>query len=407
MNRLARYVLVQYLKALGVSLAVFTGVLLLMTVARLDTEAERYATDMLTLLKGLPGFLPSFLCFSLPISFLAAGVLVFSSLEGTGQIVAMRASGAHLGRIVLPVLVLATLAVAPMLLLVDAGIRVGYGSMRRLILNSGRDVLARRMSTGKTLRSKGGGRCFLIHRFPPGADADPLAIVAFEGGAPAELVLARDHRLSLGSKVEEGRGWDVLEFRLQKWLNTTRPGEVMLADSGRLQILLPSAAEKRGIFGLQDWAQGLSQNLYKAGRLEARCEELAEAFPEAALDAACAEAAGALEGLKRRPRELVAKLSRSAFELRRVRTEIDRKLSLAFAPFVMALLGLPLGLWLGRSSRLVALAATAVVIAFVYYPLSVAGQGLAVSGALPAGPAVWATPVGLAAAGAVWLNRLL
>ena len=93
--------------------------------------------------------------------------------------------------------------------------------------------------------------------------------------------------------------------------------------------------------------------------------------------------------------------------LRSCEMEIHRKLSFAFAPLALALLGIPIGLRFARGGRLAGFGVGVAVIAFFYYPVWFAGQGLATSGALPAALSVWAVQIIAGVSGAIWLSRKL
>ena len=94
-------------------------------------------------------------------------------------------------------------------------------------------------------------------------------------------------------------------------------------------------------------------------------------------------------------------------DLRVYEMEIHRKLSMAFSPLAMALFGIALGLRLGRGNRVVGFTVGIAAIAVVYYPLWISGQGLAASGVMPPGVAVWAAPALVASFGAAWLSRMV
>ena len=87
--------------------------------------------------------------------------------------------------------------------------------------------------------------------------------------------------------------------------------------------------------------------------------------------------------------------------------EINRKLSFAFGPLALALVGIPLGLWLARGGKLTGFIVGIAAIALFYYPLWFAGQGLASAGELPAGIAVWMAHIAAGGVGAAWLSRMV
>ena len=383
LGRMQRHVLGEFLKALALSAGVLTGFFVLMLLLSLEGDAKKYGTDLLSLAGVLPYLLPYLLCFSLPMAFLVAAVLTFGRLEGSGEIASMRAAGMRLTTVAGPVLVLALVTAAPIVVMVDSGLEWGFARARERVLESGRVSLLSRAGIGTTLRVDTKERSFRIHRFGEGADGNkPLAIVEFTGGAPREVVLARDHTLEAETTAET----DVLRFQIPEptgerpfgWARISKPGEVLLARSGQVTITVESAAKQRDEFLGKDWAHGLSRNVRDAKKVR--------------------EGLAGFEG------------HRHEVDVRRLRAldmEINRKLSFAFGPLALALVGIPLGLWLARGGKLTGFIVGIAAIALFYYPLWFAGQGLATAGVLPAGIAVWMAHIAAGGAGAAWLSRMV
>ncbi len=86
--------------------------------------------------------------------------------------------------------------------------------------------------------------------------------------------------------------------------------------------------------------------------------------------------------------------------------EIHRKLSFAFGPLALVLLGIPLGLKLGRGGRVAGFVVGIAAVAVFYHPLWFCGQGLATAGTLHPGISVWMANAAAGAVGAVWLSRM-
>jgi lipopolysaccharide export system permease protein len=433
---LRRYALAEFLRKLALAGGVFTGLMILMMAVRLARRAERYGTDLPTLLGVVPYLLPYLLTFSVPMAFLVAAVLAFGKLESTGEVLAARAAGVRLTGIVWPVLATALAASAVIVFLTDAGVDWGFDRARERVLSSGGAAVLRRAESGKTFVVDTPGRSWRVHRFGERDGREPLAIVEFRRGSVGEVVLAREHALDSPSpEVHAPRGgtgtrpdggkWDLLRFRLgveggsgarAGWIEITRPGEAALAESGEFSLAVESAAERRRSFADRNYARGLSENVRDARRSRERLgelerEELDRAAGLAALLAAglpaSARAAATLDEAVEAADLSRHSLDAEASRLRSVEVEVHRKLSTAFAPLAFALLGIPLGLALGRGGHLTGFAVGIALIAFVYYPLWMLGQGLASSGVLPCGVGVWAAPVLVGACGAVWLSRVV
>lgn len=430
LGRLQRYVAAEFLQALALATGVFTGFFILMVSLQFDGDARKYGTDVMTLVGALPYFMPYILCFSLPMAFLVASVLAFGRLESSGEISAMRAAGVRLTTVVAPVLAIALLAALPVLFLVDTGIGWGFRRANEMVLSSGADSILKRAGPGMTFRVDAGTRSYRIHRFGEGpGGARPLAVVEFAGGAPREVLLARDHRVEAEASVagggggEDGDERDVLRFRLGgasagafSWARILRPGEVVLARSGEFSIATESASKRRGGFGKKRYMKSLSENVREETGLRAKLSALEREQLDSAVRVAEFTLAGGMPDAETRARldEAVAArdrarvgLERTAAGLRSCEMEIHRKLSFAFTPLALALLGIPLGLRFARGGRLAGFGVGVAAISFFYYPLWFAGQGLATSGALPAGVSVWMVQIVAGAGGALWLSRKL
>jgi len=98
--------------------------------------------------------------------------------------------------------------------------------------------------------------------------------------------------------------------------------------------------------------------------------------------------------------ETAASGRREAREIRAHRIEIHKKIALPAACFVLALLGLPLGLMTGRAGRTGGFSLGLVII-LLYYVLLTAGESAAMDGRLSAPLGMWGPDVLLAAAGAL------
>ncbi|NQU10533.1 YjgP/YjgQ family permease [bacterium] len=110
MRVLPRYVLGQAVVALGMTLAVFTFVLLLGgLLRRLSELLVNRQLGLDTVVYFLLLVLPSVLSFSLPLAILATALLVFGRLSADHEITAMRASGISIGQVAAPVILLAVL----------------------------------------------------------------------------------------------------------------------------------------------------------------------------------------------------------------------------------------------------------------------------------------------------------
>src|SRR5438034_10509734 len=94
--------------ALG--LLLFTFILLLDTISNLMRILVSRGADLGTVLKAFLYLLPSIFSVTIPMAFLLGVLLAFGRLASDSEIVALRASGVSPGRLLRPVLLLATVA---------------------------------------------------------------------------------------------------------------------------------------------------------------------------------------------------------------------------------------------------------------------------------------------------------
>lgn len=109
---LDRYLLSECVPTLGLSLAVFTFVLLTHRLLKLSDLVVAKGVPLGAVLKLLGLALPAVLPLLLPVSLLLAVLLAMGRLSADGEVVAMRACGVGLGRNLRPVVVLSALVTA-------------------------------------------------------------------------------------------------------------------------------------------------------------------------------------------------------------------------------------------------------------------------------------------------------
>ena len=94
-------------------------------------------------------------------------------------------------------------------------------------------------------------------------------------------------------------------------------------------------------------------------------------------------------------------------EIRNVDTEFQMRPALALGCLCFVLVGGPVGIWLGRGDYLSAFMTCFLPIVFIYYPLMFCGTNLAKEGRLPPSVAVWAADALMAVVGLALYARLL
>ena len=113
MRVLPKYITRQALVTLGVTVGVFTFVLLLVgSLKRLSDLLVNRNVGLTAVAQFLLLAIPKVLVFSLPMAMLATALLVFGRMSADNEVTAMRASGISLWQVAAPVLLLGSLVAA-------------------------------------------------------------------------------------------------------------------------------------------------------------------------------------------------------------------------------------------------------------------------------------------------------
>src|SRR5689334_19665157 len=107
-------ILFELLKTFSVSLIVLTGLILL---AGVISEAMKSGLGPLQILSIIPLLTPSMLPYTVPATTLFATCTVYGRLSADNEILALKAAGVHIGRVLFPGVLLGLFASAGTLLL--------------------------------------------------------------------------------------------------------------------------------------------------------------------------------------------------------------------------------------------------------------------------------------------------
>ena len=314
--------------------------------------------DALTILQVVAYLLPSILVFTVPIAFLVGALIGFSRLSSESEIVAMRAGGVSLLQILSPVMKL------------GGGVALLTLVMTLFLLPQGNWSL-------KLLREEIGVR-------PVRSQIKPRV---FNEDFPGTLLYVHD--VEVGSDVWSGVMLAHAKEEGRRQLILSRTGQIAVDPEGRqIQVLLEDGANYD--FNENDPGKYSVSSFGSLG--------VAVDLPQA-------------EPVARRPRkpaekslqELLRDSSQAPGEVEfQSRVEIHRRIALAFAPLVFAVLGVTLGIRAHRGGRGYG-SIVSLVVAFTFYMLFATGSRMASQGAIHWIVGVWGANLllGLAAVGSL------
>jgi lipopolysaccharide export system permease protein len=356
---LDRYILRELLVPFVLGLAVFTSILLVVRILKLVELVVNRGVPLWQILKVFSYILPAFLEVTVPMALLLAVLVAFGRLSTDSEIIALRAAGVSLYRLLIP---------------------VGGFAVAVAVLTLGLSTYAR--PWGNTLLRTG---LYDIVRTRAVAGIKPKIFNDEFNG----LVIYVDH---IQPATDELEGVLISDTRDPTTRNT------VYAESGRLysdveRHSLTLRLERGGIY-----SAGPKGHDYQDTRFTTYDIML---DLDAALSQLRTRSRDADEMTLPELREAIAAKAAQNDPAFEERIEVQRKFSIPFACLVFAALGVPLGITPSRSVHSRGFSVSLVLI-FVYYLLLTFGQNLGDRGALPPTVAVW-LPNAVLSVVAVWL----
>lgn len=357
-----RYVLREMLASLAVGLLLFTLVLFAGRLLRLMELFVTRGVPAGTVLTLFGYLLPSFLVITVPMAVLLATLSAYGRLAADNEVLALRAAGWSLYRLIVPALLLGVAAAALGAYLAFVALPWGNQGFRDLLFRLSRTKATLALTEGLFSGELNGLILYVEQVNDDTGDLRGIFVAdAQDPRQPREIFAAR------GRLQGEGEGGAVT-LALEEGTVHSRPA----ADPARYRLVSFRRYEMR----LDPAAAGAGANRERSPR-EMTVAELRQAIREATGSGKSA--------------------APFAFQL-------HQKVANPAAALVLVLVGAPLGIRVRRSGRGASLALS-VVVALAYYLLMVLGEGLATQGRVPAGVGAWLPNAVIGAAGLALLVR--
>jgi len=359
---LDRYILRELVVPFVLGLAVFTSILLIVRILKLVEMVVNRGVPLLHMLRLFSYILPAFLEVTVPMALLLAILVAFGRLSSDSEIVALRAAGVSLYRLLVPVAGFAVIVT-----LLTLGLSLYARPWGNTLLRNGLyDIIRTRAVAGikpKIFNDEFKGLIIYVDEIQPATDE-------------LQGVLISDSR--------DGS------------MHNTVYAETGLLFSNEDRHTLTLRLQRGGIY-----STGADERDYQATRFTTYDITLD-------LDTTLAQ----LRNQKKDASEMTLPELREAIADKAAhrdaafveRVEVQRKFSIPFACLVFAALGVPLGIQPSRSVHSRGFSVSLVLI-FVYYLLLSFGQNLGERGKLPALVAVWLPNVVLSLVAAYLLAR--
>ncbi len=319
---LDRYIFTELLSPFSISLGALCFVMLTRELLRLVELLVSKGVGILAVLKVFAHLLPSFLVLTLPIAGIIASITAFGRLSFDKELVAMRAAGLSLLRLIRPVFLFALLVFGLTLLLAQWGQPWSSLNLKKVALNLLRDQLVLALERGSFSEPIPKMMIFVSDK---GSDSSASGIFISDERNPDDprIIVAQHYQVLVDGSADQ------IALRLQEGVIHSKPSQI---DQYQLAT-----------FSSYDLKLALSQSGYTAQEERPAYERLVEQL---------AQSGGRDPGVLRRMMEHY------------------KDLAFPTASFVFCILGVPVGIVSKRSGRIGGFA-VGVLVVIIYYMLNV------------------------------------
>lgn len=357
MKILRTYILRECIVPFILSLAVLTCVFLLGNLIQLANLVINKGVGLSTVGHVFLLYIPVLLGYTLPIACLVSIIFTFSRMSADNEIVAMRANGIPLTKILIPLCLVGLIISLLAVVLNERLIPLAHHEQRKLLKNLGAKNPAALLEAG-----------MFIH--------------AFEG------------QILFIHKIEDNKLYNVTIYQPQEG----RPTRTIIAKRGEFSAVPGKDQVKLKLMEGTSDEPNLEhpENFYKLN--------FKNYFMTLDLSKSAQEVEKKPKGMTLKElREEIDKHERLLVDTAQLRTEYHRKITWSFASLVFILLGFPVAVITHRREKSVNIV-LAMLFAATYYLLSLGCEALSLQSIAPAAWLMWA-PNALAALGAAILNQ--
>jgi len=361
---LSRYALGDLAATLAFAFVVVMGFMILMTFLEAGRQTGVDAASLLVL---APHAIPFGIKYALPLALLLSVAFTFSRLGADNEVTALRAAGATPWVLAAPVLLLALVLSLSLLAVEMLWLPRAHIAKRKVLKEAGLRILENLPAGEQDLQF---GRILVHYGDARGAALSDIWITEVRGIQLALKVAAREGRWTFDR------------------------------EAGKLDLELSDS--QWTWYGSRE---GAEQRFYPGSvRFRIDLEREVPAVPRRVQDLTFGQLLGYLDVWRILPRDIMKAMR---WKLPEMEHELHGRIAESFSPLVLALLGMPLGLWARQRGKLGAFFAAFLPVLVLYYPLTFLGEGLGSGRGVPPEAAAWAADAVVGALGAVLTWRMI
>jgi len=380
-------------KVFLISLVGITGILLM---AGIVAEASQQGLGPGQILAAIPLLIPSTLPYTIPATTLFAVCVVYGRLAADNEILAIKSSGIHLSKVVMPALLLGVVMSAATMGLYYRIIPYAHYLLRAMIFHDAEELLY------SILRKQG----YIGHAQMPyamwvkGVQGRKLIYPTFKRkdaqGQTDIVAMAReaDLRVNIAKKL--------LLIRMHYGVASSEDGSQAYFEERVWEVPLPNnfGADSQRRARDMTWQEILSLRREVRVNLESVNAEIALKTSQMLLEDAPPD-------LPKHVKNLHDKVKYFNSQMLFLNIELLMRPALSLGCLCFIVVGCPVGIWFGKSDYLSSFITCFLPIVILYYPLMLCGTGIAKEGRINPVLLVWGADLLLGAVGATLFWRLL
>lgn len=393
---LHRMILGELFRVFALALLVITGILLM---AGMVAEATQHGLSPLQILAVVPLLIPSTLPYTLPATTLFATCVVYGRLAHDNEILAIKAAGINILRVVWPAVMIGLTMVGVTCALYYQVIPSTHHLMRTMFINDVEELLYAQLKRDGCIRHQ--------------KLSYEMYVKQVRGRKLQEAQFMR--------KDPKTGHYDMIARAKEAELRVDLAHGLIYVHMHNCHVSSNDPSQGNGIFVDRVWEVDLPPDLGAAQKqrgADMTWEELDENRAELLEHIEKLDAEIALEtgryALSKAPKDLEKHVThlrnfrqQKVNEQRNLEVEQHMRLALGVGCLCFVLVGCPVGIWFSRSDYLSAFITCFLPIVILYYPLMLCGINLAKSGKVPIPVAIWGADVVMGVIAAGLFRRLV
>lgn len=391
---LHRTVLAELLKVFVMSLLGITAILVL---GGIVPEATQQGLGPLQILGIIPLLVPSMMPYSIPATTLFTACVVYGRLSADNEVLAIKAAGINVLKVLWPGVLLGVLMSATTGALYYDVIPTTQHLLKTVFINDVEEFLYTLLKKDREINQPALNYVIAVRQVQGRRLIDAVFFKRKDAQSEYDVIArAREAELRVDMDAKE------IHVAMRQFVGLTEGGQAVahVSEEKVWTVALPALNTQRPRRSREHtWEQLLARREEVADELANKVQEIERARSQPLPGLSAQQKQEHIKGLEYHQLALEG-------EARALAAEMYMRPVLAAGCLCFVLVGCPVGIWFGKSDYLSAFITCFLPIVFTYYPLLLAGTNLAKDGKIHPGIGLWVANVALGLMGVVLFRRV-